>query len=857
MSAINPYSTASVPNIISQFVPEQLPTELILNKLNQEQQLQDAYYNKALSIGDYDQRAIYETDKAYVKETKKNIKTFVDEAMNMDFNNPENRHKVINFVRDLRQDEKLKTIASNVASYDEMMKERQKIISEGKSGEYFDLQLANINKKISDYEKTGKVDKVLFNTLQGDLDRREEMAKYMKELGNTEIAGYGNIIDNYGNLDIDVIKKVSRATNEPQVQAALNSLLNSYGETPAGKQSKELYNANFKGFKIKEKDAKGNIVERDFTFNDYLINEVGAGKYVKTKYDEDVKVLRSASDNINRRKEQAAIDAKNKLVYGSTESGQDKFSIIESDLESTDKNTVNNAIEEYKDLARQGYASLDKLSKEKADRALNDYNSFFNKLSNEKITNDIKNVINNSSNDLIEISNNIFNYIKKSGLSTKLADIYRNSILSPNGGAKNKTEVLNNVEKIKNNSKYIVEKSKEMNLPYLGDMEIINNLYSYNKESIDNQAIKELTDYSSVKNFFGGIADNYKISKDIINKSIKGMGAVQIPSYSLVDTKAINDMNAFIGSHSSELNTIGSWASDEEKALFESAISKGDKKLQAVKLVYSGNNKITPKLMFEVPGKFTDANNKVIQNKQLTFTLKSADEISQLPNNDRITNMYEEIFNWYGDTGKTLKENYLNRATKVNTKPEMSKANDINRVVANRLNNNYSGMALGYKYDGLNTDKNIAKVDLNPTSADDWKMIEKVKKLSGTYNNDLPLDKTIKIGDGLLLMGNRSNLQKYFVDNQNEFNEIMNNVINSDNSLSSLTDTQKNSIKQDARKVLVDGQLTNDLNYSAPDYLKNLSKAIELFSNKPFPATQEFLEQINSVNYLNTLKSNL
>jgi hypothetical protein len=100
-------------------------------------------------------------------------------------------------------------------------------------------------------------------------------------------------------------------------------------------------------------------------------------------------------------------------------------------------------------------------------------------------------------------------------------------------------------------------------------------------------------------------------------------------------------------------------------------------------------------------------------------------------------------------------------------------------------------------------------------------------------------------------------LQKYFVDNQNEFNGIMDNVINSDNSLSSLTDTQKNSIKQDARKVLVDGQLANELNYTAPDYMKNLRKAVELFSNKPFPATQEFLEQINNVNYLNTLKSNL
>ena len=854
MSAINPYSRANTTNIISQFVPEQLPTELILNKLNQEQAIQDKYYNAASSLGDFDQRAIYAQDKEFVKDFKKQANEFVDAAMNMDFNNPDNRQQVINFARKIRNDETLKTIASNVASYDEMIKERQKIISEGKSGQYFDLQLSNINKAINDYETTGKVSNVRFNTLQGDLDRREEMAKYMKELGNTEIEGYGNIIDNYGNLDIDVIKKVSRATNEPQVQAALNSLLNSYGETAAGKQSRELYNANYKGLKVKEKDAKGNIVERDFTFNDYLINEVGAGKYVKTKYGEDIKVLRSSTDRINLRKEQAAIEAKNKLVYGSTVSGIDKKSIIESDLQSTDKNTVNNAFEEYKDLVKQGYESSDKLGKAKIDEAVSKYKADLNVYAEDRIANDYLSMMKNASKDgdisLSELTKIETTLLQKYPF-TNISDVvssYVNASYNKNGNIDYNTSEKN-IKNLTENAKYILNKTNEYNMPYINSF---NQLAFLDKTKIDEQHKKYLTDYD----FSIGIHDsNFKNYKKEINKAINGMGAVQVPSYSLVDTKAINDMNAFIGKHSAELNTIGSWASEEDKALFESAISKGDKKLSSVKLIYSGNNKITPKLMIEVPGKFTDASGKVIQNKQLTFTLKSADEIAQLPNNDRITNMYEEIFNWYGDTGKTLKENYLNRAAKVNTKPEMSKANDINRIVSNKLNNNYSGMALGYKYDGLKTDKNIAKVDLNPTSADDWKMIEKVKKLSGTYNNDLPLDKTIKIGDGLLLMGDRSNLQKYFVDNQNEFNEIMNNVINSDNSLSSLTDTQKNSIKQDARKVLVDGN--PDLNYTAPDYMKNLSKALELFNNKPFPATQEFLEQINSVNYLNTLKSNL
>jgi len=153
---VNRFYNPSQGQYISQFVPEELPANLMLWALNNKQK---QYDNQAAlqqtELGDWNTRSLGHHDTEYVKGMREKALAFIDQSQGQDLASPEYMRKYTDFVRKFKADKGLKAVANAVAIDDEYQK-RIKELKESKDGfAYADALAHEYNTRKNEYTKIG------------------------------------------------------------------------------------------------------------------------------------------------------------------------------------------------------------------------------------------------------------------------------------------------------------------------------------------------------------------------------------------------------------------------------------------------------------------------------------------------------------------------------------------------------------------------------------------------------------------------------------------------------------------------------------------------------------------------------
>lgn len=148
---INRFYQPSSSQYISQFVPDELPADLMLKGLALKQGKYDAQAAKEeTEIGNWKQRALPGYDTAYVNQKKSELETFRNKSMSEDKASPTYLREYAKFVNDFKSDKGLAAVNYSVTRDDEAQK-RIKELKEGAADKYDAAFVDNYNRAYNIY----------------------------------------------------------------------------------------------------------------------------------------------------------------------------------------------------------------------------------------------------------------------------------------------------------------------------------------------------------------------------------------------------------------------------------------------------------------------------------------------------------------------------------------------------------------------------------------------------------------------------------------------------------------------------------------------------------------------------------
>lgn len=189
---VNRFYNASTGVYQSQFVPENLPVDLMVQALANKQKLQDSRVAQMTSDGNWNQASIGKFDTDYVKQRRQDLQGFVAESQGKDLTSPDYFRKYSKFVNEFKNDEGLKRVQQSVDTHTEFLK-IQKDIKSGKDVNDYERAFFNdYNKKFNIYDKTGWKGEIQLgdtNILRGTdiMTDGKKMFDYIKASGSESI----------------------------------------------------------------------------------------------------------------------------------------------------------------------------------------------------------------------------------------------------------------------------------------------------------------------------------------------------------------------------------------------------------------------------------------------------------------------------------------------------------------------------------------------------------------------------------------------------------------------------------------------------------------------------------------------
>lgn len=154
MATVNRHYSPSRGKYISQFVPKQLPQELLVAGLATKQKQQDEMQSKVNLMGDWDERAIGWHDQEYVKGVKSDIRNKMDYFTDKDMTDPTLVREYQNWVRGIRDDENLNKVRYAVSQYDKFEENWNDLRKKGQYHAADELKFA-WESEINEYSKRG------------------------------------------------------------------------------------------------------------------------------------------------------------------------------------------------------------------------------------------------------------------------------------------------------------------------------------------------------------------------------------------------------------------------------------------------------------------------------------------------------------------------------------------------------------------------------------------------------------------------------------------------------------------------------------------------------------------------------
>lgn len=243
MAAVNRFYNPSRGQYVSQFIPQQLPTDLLLQGLANKQKTYNDQLNRINLLGDWTQPALSGYDTEFVNQKKQEIRGFIDNMSQKDLSLPQTQQEYINFTRQLRDNEDLKKVAGSYSKHQEFL-DIDKKIKAGNATDYEEAFYDDYLKRFNVYTAKGgkgfKGDIQLGdqNILKGtDIQKaQEELFDHIKADGSESIAALEGGISYKNGWEGVSGKKIS--------SAVANEFDNFY-KSRAGEQLGARFDMNF------------------------------------------------------------------------------------------------------------------------------------------------------------------------------------------------------------------------------------------------------------------------------------------------------------------------------------------------------------------------------------------------------------------------------------------------------------------------------------------------------------------------------------------------------------------------------------------------------------------------------------
>jgi len=265
---------------LSQFVPEELPTDLMLGALQQKQKQYDLV-DQAIQteLGDWNQRSLAGYDTKYIKEWKQKHENFINESIGKDFTSPEFQRQYRDYMKKFKSDEGLKAVQAAVDKHDAFLL-RYNALKQDKDTYAAAEELAN--EYITRYNKYTAENGKGFT---GDIQLGDENIK----TGNDIDALGKKLYDDIKESGSDNVKKFkdfsyktsSSGVSETTLDKRTLAMLDHFIDGPGGRQLIERYNKDIFGTEVPSIQLQNMTKEQKDEYN------VNAKNYV-LKYLKDV-----------------------------------------------------------------------------------------------------------------------------------------------------------------------------------------------------------------------------------------------------------------------------------------------------------------------------------------------------------------------------------------------------------------------------------------------------------------------------------------------------------------------------------------------------------------------------------------
>lgn len=136
----------------SQFVPTNLPADLMAKTLYAKQGKADKMLAASVKLGEFEQAALSGRDTRYVEDIKKEVQAFAGSAMSQDRTSPEFQRKYLALTNKIKHDKNLTKIQGSVDNYKEFTARHKELIKKGDNAAAQELE-ADYMYRFNEYTK--------------------------------------------------------------------------------------------------------------------------------------------------------------------------------------------------------------------------------------------------------------------------------------------------------------------------------------------------------------------------------------------------------------------------------------------------------------------------------------------------------------------------------------------------------------------------------------------------------------------------------------------------------------------------------------------------------------------------------
>lgn len=154
MPALNRFYNPSQSKYQSQFVPENLPVDLMAKTLYAKQGKADRMMAATIELGEWDQVALGDHDTNYIKGIKSEVEKFTQDSMNEDRTSPEFQRKYLELTNKIKKDPNIAKVQAAVDNYEAYQTLHAEYVKAGK-GAQADALEADYEYRLNEYTKKG------------------------------------------------------------------------------------------------------------------------------------------------------------------------------------------------------------------------------------------------------------------------------------------------------------------------------------------------------------------------------------------------------------------------------------------------------------------------------------------------------------------------------------------------------------------------------------------------------------------------------------------------------------------------------------------------------------------------------